>query len=173
MSLSSQFRQTQQDAQDKVRADEIAEIGKACSYIADHFAGAAKGIAARALKDKEKTWFQKRHTEKWLWSIEGLTRQELSSPGEIFENIPGFRKLRDACAAPENDVHLRVYISIDHTVAIHICVDPTRPFSESTFSSKGVSIPITTAAPPPPPAPPAAVAAPSERIVVMSPLRLK
>lgn len=176
MSLSSQFKQSQLDAQDKQRTAELEKIGRACAYIAENFAEASKGISARALKGKERTWFQRRKTEKWIHGLKGVTRQDLAKPQEFFESIAGFRKLRDACASPDVDIYLWVYVSTGGP-SVNISVNPTRPFSESAYTVDGAQIPLPSPAPVPAvsAASPAPVTLPpaAEKIVVMSPLRLK
>ncbi len=198
MSLSSQFEKSQADFQQATRNASKARLSRTMEKMANGFAGAVQGIAARKAKGKEPNWFQKRKTEKWIWRTKGLASTDITP--RFFEDIPGFRKLRDACADPKMDIRLRIYVTGGSDFGIKVDLDPTRPFKDSAiepssslswkidFPDPGLTRPGrpgTRPTPPPqsanmpltvPAAPATPVAAPAVQnsgIVVLPQLRLK
>jgi hypothetical protein len=188
MSLSAKFEKSQADFQQATRAASLDNISRAMDKMAAGFPGAVSGIVARKAKGKEPNWFQKRKTEKWIWTNKGVTASDITP--EFLEDIPGFRKLRDACADPAMDIKLRIYVTSGSDMSLKIDLDPTRPFKESVIDPAsdsfadddflpGVSRTMRKKSPKPqsvaitvPVAAPATVAQNTGKIPVLSPLRL-
>jgi hypothetical protein len=132
MSLSAQFQKLQHDKLDPAKAANIIKIDRNLEAFANGFAAATRGAAARIASGKEPTQAQTNKMIKWIHDLKAITSDDLTP--KFLETLPGFRKLRDACADPAMDIRLELWVSEGRDPGIHISVNPTRPFSESCVS---------------------------------------